>query len=160
MYCSCSASLARTHRKLHAHTRWAFFSCFTIKFEPITPGVISKFIFYEPQPGGFSLHYFICLCVCFLGGGFLSLCSLDLIVFSLLLPRLSTSPPPTPPPKNTSLWLGSGVPYAQKRGTATEAETDDIHMAALPFKHSQKLRRRSAAVQADPALSCNRCGSP
>lgn len=49
------------------------------------------------------------------------MCSLDLIVFSLLLPRLSTSSSLSLP-KNTSLWHESWVPYAQKRGTATEAK--------------------------------------
>lgn len=89
----------------------------------------SLLLFYEPHTGGFSLHYFIFFCK-----GYLGLCSLDLIVFSLLLPRLSTSSPPSLP-KNTSLWHESGVPYAQKRGT--EAKTDDIRQ-----KVKVKLRSR------------------
>lgn len=61
----------------------------------INLGVISdaafffKKLFYEPHPEGFSSYYFF-----FFGGGArLNLCSLDLIAFSLLLPRLSTSAP-------------------------------------------------------------------
>lgn len=72
------------------------------------------------QPGGFSLHY-LCVCVCF-WGGFLSLCSLDLIVFSLLLPRLSTSPPPPHPPflsakKHKSLAWERGPIRTEKRNS-------------------------------------------
>lgn len=53
--------------------------------------------------------------------------SLDLIVFSLLLPRLSTSP--RPPCQKTQLSGMSLGPIHRKRGeTATEAKTDDTQM--------------------------------
>ena len=72
-------------------------------------------ILYGPRPAVFSPHFFSAE----------SLCSLDLIVFSLLLPRLSTSF--SPPCQKTQLSGMREGPKHRERGTATEAKTDDRH---------------------------------
>lgn len=60
------------------------------------------------------------------------MCSLDLVVFSLLLPRLSTSAPPLCQKTQVS-GMRVGSHNTHRRGTATEAKPDDIPMADLPF---------------------------
>lgn len=108
-------------------TRWFFFFFHvSLRLKLISLGVISDavlFYFTNHIPEDFLHIIALCVCVC---GGVLNLCSLDLIVFSLLLPRLSTSTPRLCQKIQASgMRVGS---YTHRK----EAKADDVHMADRP----------------------------
>lgn len=118
LYCSDSLCALPTHRKLHYRSMW--FHLFHLKWKFQLNHVryerFSAYIsYFMATPCSFLVHIFYQE----------SLCSLDLIVFSLLLPRLSTSFPPLC--QKTQLSGMSLGPIHRKRETATEVKTDDIH---------------------------------
>lgn len=104
MYCTARILCAHspTHRKLLYHTVCFHLPHFKWKFQLNHLRYEFQYVGFHisrPHPAQF-LHIFY-------------QSSLDLIVFSLLLPRLSTSSPPSLP-KNTTLWHESGS-HAQKK---------------------------------------------
>lgn len=125
-----SCAHSPTHRKLLYHSKLCgFIASLEVKvsIKPLQVLDLQYLIVYVPHPLVFSrlLFYFLIFCTQRERRERESLCSLDLIVFSLLLPRLSTSF--RPPCQKTQLSGMRFGPIHRKRGTATEAKTDGIH---------------------------------